>query len=74
MRRAITPSIRCCFDAGLCLPDGVLVDHRFRGMSVRADFTTCAMQKHSRSLAARTVQATVLELARAKRQKSKPTR
>jgi len=45
---AINPLL---LDAGLSLPDGVLVDHRFRGMSAE-QITTCAMQKHSHSLAA----------------------
>jgi len=33
MRRAIYAINPLLLDAGLCLPEGVLVDHRFRGMS-----------------------------------------
>jgi predicted metal-dependent peptidase len=67
---AINPLL---LDAGLSLPDGVLVDHRFRGMSAEQIYNLREGEAQPQS-GGQDRQATVPELARAKRQKSKATR
>jgi hypothetical protein len=68
---AINPLL---LDAGLSLPDGVLVDHRFRGMSAEQIYNLRDAEAQPQSGGQNSSNATVPELARAKRQKSKTAR
>jgi hypothetical protein len=68
---AINPLL---LDAGLSLPDGVLVDHRFRGMSAEQIYNLRDAEAQPQSGGQNSGDVEVPELARVKRQKSKPAR